>query len=258
MADFLETLVTEAKDTIRRGYYKIPFKLRHKTKSLRRAIISSKRTPIIAEIKLASPTLGSFTDDAHIEEIASMMVEGGAVGISILTEPKFFKGSLKNFVKVRERVDLPLLMKDVVLNPIQIDAGYNIGADAILLVKTIYDRGLSEHDLSKMIEYIHYKGMEVLLETHVEEEFATALETEADIIGINNRNLQTLEVNIDTTRSILQNVCPKDKVIISESGIGARSEILYLKKFDVDAFLIGSSLMKAENLRDKLEEFVTL
>jgi indole-3-glycerol phosphate synthase len=257
MADFLDTLVEEAKETIEQGYYKIPFKTRHKRLSLRRAIISSKKNPIIAEIKLASPTFESLKC-VNIEEIASKMLEGGAVGISILTEPKFFKGSLKSFMKVRERVDLPLLMKDIVLSPIQLNAGYLIGADAVLLIKTIYDRGLTVYDLSKMIEYIHLRGMEVLLETHTKREFIAALETEADIIGINNRDLQTLEVDIDTTRNILENVHPKGKVIVSESGIRTRSEILYLKKFDVDAFLIGSSLMTADDLRDKLEEFVNI
>lgn len=258
MGDFLETLVAEAKDTIEKGYYNIPFKTRHKQKSLRRAIISSKNIPIIAEIKLASPTFDSSKCDANIEEIASIMSEGGAVGISILTEPKFFKGSLKNFMKVRKRVDLPLLMKDVVLSPIQIDAGYNIGSDVVLLIKTIYDRGFTDLDLSKMIEYTHSRGMEVLLETHTKREFTAALQTEAELIGINNRDLQTLAIDIDTTRKILENTHLKDKVIVSESGIKTRSEILYLKKFDVDAFLIGSSLMIAEDLREKLEEFVNL
>jgi len=256
MTDFLKTLVLEAKDTIEKGYYNIPFEPRHKPLSLKRAIISSKNIPIIAEIKLASPTFDSSKCDANIEEIASIMYEGGAVGISILTEPKFFKGSLKNFMKVRERVDLPLLMKDIVLSPIQIDAGYILGADAVLLIKTIYDRGLALYGLTNMIEYTHSRGMEVLLEAHTKREFTAALETEADIIGINNRDLQTLEVDINTTRNILENVHTKDKVIVSESGIKARSEILYLRKFDVDAFLIGSSLMIAEDLREKLEEFV--
>lgn len=256
MADFLDTLVYDAKKTISEGYYTLQSKYQHKTHSLKKSIIELNHIPIIAEIKLASPTLGRIREKIDIEHLASKMQRGGAIGISVLTEPKHFMGSLNALITVRKTVELPLLMKDIILSRVQIDLASVIGADVVLLIKTIFDRGYCEYDIFNMIKYVHSKNMEVLLETHNESEFSSALETEADLVGINNRDLKTLKVDINTTKNILQKIDPKRKVIVSESGIKNISDISFLYKSGARAFLLGSVLMTADNVETKLKEFM--
>lgn len=256
MADFLDILARDAKRTIREGYYTIPIECKREPFSLEKSVLEVSRAPVIAEIKLASPTLGILRQDADAERIASSMQAGGAVAISVLTEPKHFTGSVSTFIKVRKKVELPLLMKDIFLSCAQIDAASAIGADAVLLIKALFDRGCCECDISDIIKYTHFKGIEVLLETHTEDEFSSALDTEADMVGINNRDLRTLKVDINTTRRILQKVDSKQKVVVSESGIKTPSDIRFLHQSGAQAFLIGSAIMTADNLEKKVEEFV--
>lgn len=256
MADFLDTLARDAKKTIDEGYYTTPLKRRHEPLSLRKSIITCNRAPVIAEIKLASPTLGVLREDTDVKSIATMMQGGGAIALSVLTEPKHFKGSLSTFIKVRKRVELPLLMKDVFLDRDQIDVASAIGADAVLLIKALFNRGYCECDVSDMIKYAHSKGIEAVLETHTEEEFSLALETEADVVGINNRDLATLKVDIDTTRRILQKLDFKERVVVSESGIKTSSDIQYLRAYGATAFLVGSAIMMAGDPKKKVEELV--
>jgi indole-3-glycerol phosphate synthase len=257
MADFLDTLTLDAKRTIAGDYYAIRIQCEHKPLSLRKSILGFNMVPVIAEIKLASPTLGIIREDRDAEALASSMEGGGAVGISVLTEPKRFMGSLSAFIKVRKTVNLPLLMKDIFLSRIQIDAASAIGADAILLIKALFDRGYCECDISDMIEYAHSKEIEVLLETHSQDEFSSTLDSEADLVGINNRDLRTLNVDIDTTRKILQRINPEEKVVVSESGIKTPSEIRYLHTAGAQAFLVGSALMTSDDVRGKVRELVT-
>ena len=132
------------------------------------------------------------------------MEKGGAVGISVLTEPKHFNGSLSTLMQAREAVKLPILMKDIIIVPEQIEVAAQIGANAVLLIQALFDKGYCEMNVDKTIAYAHSKGLEVLLETHNEDEFKTALETNADLIGINNRNLATLKIDLNTTKQILE------------------------------------------------------
>lgn len=256
MADFLDILARDAMKTIAEGYYTIPIECKRKPLSLKKSVLEFSRAPVIAEIKLASPTLGIIREDADAGRIASSMQDGGAVAISVLTEPKHFMGSLNTFIKVRKKVKLPLLMKDIVLSRAQIDAASAIGADAVLLIKALFDRGCCECDISEIIKYVHSKGIEVLLETHTEDEFQLALNTETDMVGINNRDLRTLEVDINTTRRILQKTDSREKVVVSESGIKTPSDICFLHTFGVQAFLIGGAIMMADDPKKKVEEFV--
>jgi indole-3-glycerol phosphate synthase len=184
------------------------------------------------------------------------MERGGATAISVLTEPKHFQGSINTLSKVRRAVNLPLLMKDIILSPTQIDAAVNIGADAVLLIKTLYDRGYGEVALDNMIEYVHANGLEVLLEVHTEEEFKDAKKTEADLIGINNRNLADLTIDLNNTKKILKANSFEDFVVVSESGINTSVDLQFLSQAGVSAFLIGSSIMLAENVEEKVRELV--
>jgi indole-3-glycerol phosphate synthase len=131
------------------------------------------------------------------------MQHGGAVGISVLTEPIYFNGSLKTLIEARAAVELPILMKDIIISKEQIDAAAKLGANAVLLIQGLFDKGHCENAEAEMIAYAHGRGLEVLLETHTEEEYLSALKTGADLIGVNNRNLDTLKTDLATTQQIL-------------------------------------------------------
>ncbi len=256
MADFLDQFAEQAKRRVREGYYDVPKVARDISLSLREAIESCRGVPIIAEAKAASPSQGTLRRDVDVAEAALAMRSGGAAGISILTVPDYFLGSLASFSKVRKRVELPLLMKDFVVNPAQLEAAAKIGADAVLLIEALFDRGYCDSSLDDMIGYAHSKDVEVLLEAHTAVEFSSALRSSADLIGINNRDLRTLRVDLGVTERIMKDVNPKGKLIVSESGIEAPQDIRRLIKYGVDAFLVGSSIMKASNIEEKVRELV--
>jgi indole-3-glycerol phosphate synthase len=256
MPDYLDTLANSALETIKEGYYKRAENITRQTTSLQQAILKCSKVPIISEIKVASPSQGTIRQAIDIKTIAREMVQGGAVGISILTEPKHFKGQLESLLKTRDQVDLPILMKDIILNHEQIDVARRIGGDAILLIHALFDRGYATESLPSMIEIAHKKGLEVLLEVHTEEEFLSAMNTQADMIGINNRDLRSLKVNLDISKRILSKYPPGKRVIVSESGIQNLQDLQVLRACGVHAFLIGTTLMKSTNLEIQLRKFV--
>jgi indole-3-glycerol phosphate synthase len=256
MSDFYDTLGLDAQATINSGYYTL---IKHAPRiclSLKKAILECNKNSVIAEIKLASPTLGTIRKKTNVAEIAQAMERGGATAISVLTEPRHFKGSIDTLAEVRRAVKFPLLMKDIILSQIQITAAANIGADAVLLIKTLYDRGYGETDLDTMIEQVHNRGLEVLLEIHTEEEFQAAKKTDADLIGINNRNLADLKIDLNTTHKILKTNSYENLIIVSESGIYTSVDLQFLRQSGASAFLIGSSIMLTENIEEKVREFV--
>ncbi|MCW4022348.1 MAG: indole-3-glycerol phosphate synthase TrpC [archaeon] len=257
MSDCLDKLAQDAKETVAEGYYEVSAKDSICSVSLKQAVIKQNQNPVISEVKAASPTRGTIKTDFDPAEIAKAMKKGGATGLSVLTEPKHFKGSLSYLAKVRDTVKLPILMKDIILDHVQIEAGSKLGANVVLLIKALFDRGHCENSLEDMVAFAHSKNLEVLLETHNESEFESALQTEADLVGINNRDLRTLEVDIKTTEKILKNVKTKNKIVVSESGITVPSEVVFLRDCGADAFLIGSSIMMSDDLEKTVKEFVT-
>ncbi|MDG6222735.1 MAG: indole-3-glycerol-phosphate synthase [Candidatus Bathyarchaeota archaeon] len=256
MSDFLDKLAQDAKETIAEGYYEISRKNSFFSVSLKQAVIEQKQNAVISEVKAASPSRGTIKTGFDPAEIAKAMKKGGATGLSVLTEPKQFKGSLNYLIKIRDVIKLPILMKDIILSPVQIEAGSKLGANVVLLIKALFDRGYCEESLEGMIALAHSKNLEVLLETHNESEFNSALQTDADLVGINNRDLRTLEVHIKTTEKILEKIKTKNKVVVSESGILVPSDIVFLRNCGADAFLIGSSIMMSDNLEKTVKEFV--
>ena len=152
MPDFLDQLARDAKATIERGYYEHFNEAETETVSLRRAIIQSRHVPVIAEVKGASPSAGVIRQDFAAEKVALAMARGGAVGISVLTEPKHFNGSLSNLVKVRKAVELPVLMKDIIVSPLQLEAAARTGANAVLLIQTLLNSGYGELCVIEIIE----------------------------------------------------------------------------------------------------------
>lgn len=256
MTDFMDTLAMDAVKTINSGYYQNTRLMEQQKISLKTAIQSCKTNSVITEIKPASPSMGIIRNSINPYAIAQAMERGGAVGISVLTEPTHFNGSLQTLSQVRRAVKLPLLMKDIVIVLDQIDAASNLGANVILLIQALFDRRCTEMNVDKMISHAHNKGLEVLLETHTESEFKAAIETEADIVGINNRDLANLKIDLSTTCRILEKYKKHDKVVISESGVRTQADIKYLRTCGAQAFLVGSSIMLTDDIELKVKELV--
>jgi indole-3-glycerol phosphate synthase len=184
------------------------------------------------------------------------MEAGGAAGISVVTEPHFFKGSPRSLESVRNRVCVPVLMKDFVVSACQIDAARDAGADAVLLIQTLFDRDYASCQVEDMIEFAHANGLQVLLETHTVVEFERAVASDADLVGINNRDLRTLDVDLKTTEEILASVSPKERLTISESGVKTPTDARFLRQCGADALLVGSALMQAKDVRREVQRLV--
>jgi len=257
MVDFFDVLAQDAKERINKGYYETATQVSTPFISLKRAILESEHTPIISEIKAASPSLGIIRKNVNVEHVAIAMENAGAVGISVLTEPKHFEGSLSSLTRVRRSVKLPLLMKDIIISPVQLESASKIGANAILLIKALINRGYCESDVHEMIAHAQSMNLEVLLEVHTEDEFSSALNTSADMIGINNRDLRSLKVDLEVTERILRKNDYEGKIVVSESGIKTPADLRFLHECGVHAFLIGSAIMLASDIEKKVKEFVT-
>jgi indole-3-glycerol phosphate synthase len=262
----LRTLVKNSFKAIDEGMYEINGDreyTNHTCLSLRNNILKCKHNPLLTEIKYASPSIGTLVDnnEVKVEEIATIMEKAGAIGISILAQPYLFNGSISNILRARKHVTVPILMKDIIVSDIQIKAAKKAGADCILLIKTVFDANLSEGNLETLAESAKKIGLEVILETHTEAEFNETVQSNSkinkpfSIVGINNRNLSTLEVNLDTTVTILSEVSKSNNIVISESGIKEPKDIRKLKTAGADAFLIGTTLMeKPKEISQKIKE----
>jgi indole-3-glycerol phosphate synthase len=257
MSDFLDILARDAEEAVKEGYYKVSTTDTFSPVSLRKAILESKKNAVITEVKAASPSRGTIKTNLDPEQVAKAMENGGATAISVLTEPKHFSGSLSYLTKVRKEVQLPVLMKDIIINPLQLEAASKIGANAVLLIEALFERKYCELSLEEMISEAHAKNLEVLLETHNESEFQSAVNSDADLVGINNRDLRTLKVDIRITEKILKRCVTRGKIVVSESGVMTPLDLLFLRKCGAQAFLIGSALMMADNIEETVKEFVT-
>jgi len=182
------------------------------------------------------------------------MINGGGIALSVLTQPFLFNGSPELFMNVRKVVEVPMLMKDIIIDKIQIDTAKKIGADYFLLIQSIFDNGMV-NDIDGLIEYGHNLGLKVLIEAHTKQEFENSCNTNAEIIGINNRNLDTLKIDLNTTKKILENT-EKTKLVISESGISTSDDIQFLHKSGADGYLVGSSIMKSNDIQQTVQNLV--
>ena len=258
--DFLTIASNQIRGIIEKGYYDISDKfLRfNNIKNLKDILENSREFyPIITEIKFASPSLGKINEESEKQrEIFKMMENGGASAISVLTQPLFFEGSLKNLEIVRKNTTLPVLMKDIIIDKKQIDAGFKLGANVILLIETLYQK--QSEKLDELIEYANNKGLEVLLEVNTIQELKCAIKRNVSIVGINNRNLNTLKLDMETTKNILSEKLDINKPIISESGIFKSNDLQKLGQSGIDGFLIGTSIMQSENIKDKVHELSTV
>jgi indole-3-glycerol phosphate synthase len=194
---------------------------------------------IIAEIKKASPSRGLLTDDFRPTDIARAYELGGAASLSVLTDRDFFQGLLEDLVAVRRAVGLPVLRKDFTLEESQIVEAAANGADAILLIAALHDKG----GLRRLREFAASLGLDALVEVHDAEELARVVDSGATVIGVNNRNLRTFELSLETSLTLAAAI-PATAVKVSESGIFTREHIDTLRAVGYQAFLVGESLMK--------------
>lgn len=246
--NFLDEILPVVKKTISSEYYEKEKKTGKKKKSLSEAIREAKKTPVIAEVKPRSPSKGELIGERNAEKIIQAYAKEGACAVSILTEPVKFKGDLKLLEK---EYGVPLLQKDFIIDERQMSAN----ADAVLLIMKFCE--LAGVDVNELVEKAHARGLEVLLETHSLEEFEKAMKTKADVVGINNRNLETLETDIRATIGILKQAGKrKKKVVVSESGFSSREQIELVLKAGADAVLVGTSLMQSKKPEEKLNSLI--
>lgn len=204
---------------------------------------------VIAEVKKASPSAGTISADFDAVEIARAYAAAGANALSILTDEKYFQGHLSYLSQIREAVDLPLLRKDFIIHEVQIYEAIVAGADAILLIVGALEQDQLHHLLAVATNY----QLDVLVEVHDLEEMERALETDARIIGINNRNLRTFEVDLTTTERLSEEVGP-DHILVSESGIYTGEDTRRIQSWGADAILVGEALMRAPDKTAKMAE----
>ena len=252
--NILRKLVNNSQMAIDDGVYEVDANLEKSSKDFIHIIKTSGHAPLLTEVKFSSPSLGKIRTLTDPVSIASQMIAGGSKALSVLTQPHLFNGSPEYFMKVRQAVDVPMLMKDIMIDKVQIDAAKKIGADFMLVIQSLFDQNYLK-EIDEFIAYGHKQGLQILLEVHTKQEFENALKTEADLIGINNRNLDTLEIDLKTTETILSGI-DKTRPILSESGIDTPEDIQYLKKCGADAFLIGSSIMKSDNIEEQVRKLV--
>jgi indole-3-glycerol phosphate synthase len=262
----LKELARDAAETVASGYYaKVP-KAEGNDRSLVKSILSKGGRAIVCEIKFASPSAGKI--DGRYDQVATIarqMELGGAAGLSVLTEPKSFNGSLKNLLTARKSTHLPIIMKDIIVSQDQILAARHVGASAILLIWELFAENYADKlSLLDAIKTAKDADLEVIVETHSAEGLSEAVKLpNCDIIGINNRDLKTFRTSIETTVELLAGTKKLDgRLIMSESGYDTEADIAYiLKKLKSlgaslpSAFLIGTSIMKVADVETKVREF---
>lgn len=201
----------------------------------------------ICEVKKASPSKGIISEDFPYLNIAQDYEKAGANAISVLTEPEFFKGDNRYLTDIKGAVNIPCLRKDFIIDSYQIYESKCIGADAILLICSLLDT----QTIKEYIKIADELGLSCLVEAHTEKEIYSALEANARIIGVNNRNLNTFEVNIENSIK-LRKLVPKDIIFVSESGIKTATDIQALRNHNINAVLIGETLMKSQNKSEEI------
>ncbi|MEG2892801.1 MAG: indole-3-glycerol phosphate synthase TrpC [Clostridium sp.] len=213
-------------------------------------VLNSKDISVIAEIKRASPSKGDLNLNLNPRLLAREYEKSGASAISVLTEDRYFKGSFDDLVQVRRETSLPILCKDFIIDKIQIDMAYRLGADIILLIVACLD----DSELSELYSHAKGYGLSVIIEVHDSDEIKRALKLNPQIIGINNRNLKTFKTDINVTKDLIGDLKGFKGVIISESGIKTGEDIRFLKSLGVKCVLVGESFVTSNNLSDKILE----
>lgn len=221
------------------------------TRPFIKAIHKPPQISLIAEIKKQSPSQGLIRSNFNLQEIARAYQESGVQAVSILTEEDYFGGDLSYINEVKNLIDVPILRKDFILEPYQVYESRYFGADAILLIADL----LSKERLQELIRLAQDLSLDCLVEVHTEKELKKVLSLKAELIGINNRSLRTLEIDSKTTERLFP-LIPKDKIVVVESGIKTAQDVLFLKILGVSAVLIGETFMEAVDIKRKVQEIM--
>ena len=222
------------------------------TLNFRDTIMADGTIRLIAEVKKKSPSKGIIREDFHPVLIAETYVKNGASAISVLTDKHFFAGELNYLRAIRGTVDVPLLRKDFTIDPYHIYQARVAGADAILLIVA----ALTAAQLRTFMEVAAALSLACLVEVHTREELAIALDVDAQIIGINNRDLRTFHTDIATTFQ-LREAIPADRVVVSESGIYSREDVMKLQEAGIHAMLVGESLMRSPDIGEQVRRLIS-
>ena len=220
-----------------------------KPRSFKQNLQGSGALKIIAEVKRASPVKGLLCSDFDPVRLARAYQRGGAGAISVITENKYFKGDPTYISQVKKYTELPILRKDFILNEYQVFESRVLNADAVLLIVSILD----QYMLRRLVNLAADLGMAALVEVHNKEELKQAIDAGAEVVGINNRNLKTFSVTLSTTIELAGDI-PKDTLVVSESGITSREDILLLEQAGVDAALVGENLVRSKDPSARLKE----
>jgi indole-3-glycerol phosphate synthase len=218
--------------------------------SFKKALDQKDDVAVICEYKPASPSMGDISD-IKIEEAIKAFEQAGASAISILTEERYFKGSMENLRSANNLTDIPIIRKDFLVNEYQIYQAKNAGASAVLLMNGIYP------DLEEGISTCNELGIDALVECRNREDISHALNSGAEILGINNRNLENFEVELKTTEKLAEYV-PPEILLVSESGVGSKDDALQLSEYGVDALLIGTSIMGSDGYNGILKKATSI
>jgi indole-3-glycerol phosphate synthase len=250
MSDILDRIIDVKRQEVRAAQQSAPLeelRLQASARDLRdfvgaiRAKHEAGLAAVISEVKKASPSKGVLREHFVPADIARSYAKHGAACLSVLTDVQFFQGSAQYLEEARAACDLPVLRKDFIVDPYQILEARAMGADAILLIVA----ALETSHMQDLEAYAHSLGLAVLVEVHDKNELVEALTLKTPLIGVNNRNLRTFETSIETTLGLLE-MMPKDRIVVTESGILSRVDVERMRAMDVNTFLVGEAFMRAE------------
>ncbi len=253
----LQEIVLEKRKQVEENKLQFPVEMLEKSiyfnrkcASLKEYIVRKDKSGIIAEIKKKSPALGAINQEIKVEKLAAGYTQAGASALSVLTDMKFFGGNNSDLISARENTSCPILRKDFVIDEYQVFEAKSIGADVILLIAAI----LTKEEIKQFTDLAQKLGMEVIMEIHAEQELGKVYD-KVDVIGVNNRNLETMQIDIATSISMAKRI-PSGFIKISESGIEDPSVVLELRQLGYNGFLIGSYFMKHAEPGKALADFI--
>ncbi|MEM0329563.1 MAG: indole-3-glycerol-phosphate synthase [Nitrososphaerota archaeon] len=251
---FLEKACLQARIRISKGYYNLEF---YEAPASRPSMLDALNKPgvsLICELKLRSPAMGVIRDARNPLNLIEEMEAAGADAISIITDPDNFSGSIHYLAEASKITRLPTLMKDFIVSDVQIEAARRAGASAILLIYPAFSRGYTLLGLREAIDLAHSMGLEVILESYNMEDLRASLSYDADLLGVNSRNLDTLELSLDRAYELIASLGDPDERVILESGISSASQIRRFAELGVNKFLVGTSIMASNSIALKIRE----
>ena len=249
--DELRRLVDNARFLVLEGYYDVGERTPRSPSFLETLGTPRQTSEVIVEVKYASPTMATGKRKEQFDDLLDGLLATGPLGLSVLAEPRVFGGGV-DLVRRAAARNAPVLFKDFVVDPAQIEAASASGASAVLLIESLFARGLVDGTSQELVDAAHDADLDVVLEVHTVEEWDAAAATDADVLGINNRDLGSMAVDLGTVPAILRERT-KDRPVIGMSGIETRAQVLDMLRAGADAVLAGTSVMKSEDPAKALE-----